>query len=158
QQRARGAHRGAARRARGRRGRPRAAPGARRSRACDRGPAGRTRSRAAGAGGARRRGRELVMRARIPAIAALAVLLGFSCARGEETRVQAPDPRADFAAAIRTETLAAAERAPEQTLFGRVVDPVPLVDAVLQRAAARRALEFAEIEQRRVEALAAHDR
>ncbi|HVH05575.1 MAG TPA: hypothetical protein VNE71_06215 [Myxococcota bacterium] len=59
---------------------------------------------------------------------------------------------------VRVVAAEAVQASPIRVGFGRVVDPLPLVDAVGGWSVARRALAYAEIERRRVEGLAAHDR
>jgi hypothetical protein len=67
-------------------------------------------------------------------------------------------PDAVARAGLETAPAEASELTPEEKAYGRVLDPLPLIEPVLARTAARRLLEIDRIELRRVEGLRAHDR
>ena len=67
-------------------------------------------------------------------------------------------PDAEARAGLELAPARSAELVPLRTAYGRVLDPLPLLDSVLARSAALRLLESARLELRRVEALRDHDR
>jgi hypothetical protein len=91
------------------------------------------------------------------AVAAGAVVL--TAALHGSSRVAKPEREVERRApAVETAIAEAAELASIREGFGRVLDPLPFVDAIGAWSAARRALAYADVERRRVERLASHDR